>query len=92
VLSDFDHFYVVSYVTMLINALFQAENGVAFIGPDSYAIEAMGDKIKSKIIASDAGVNTIPGYNGVVTNADEAVKIAEEIGERWRQDMQKKFT
>ncbi|XP_078258340.1 propionyl-CoA carboxylase alpha chain, mitochondrial [Rhinoraja longicauda] len=57
-----------------------AAEGIAFIGPDTHAIQAMGDKIKSKLIAKKAKVNTIPGYDGVVKNADEAVKIAREIG------------
>ena len=52
-----------------------------FIGPDSFAIDAMGDKLKSKQIAIAAKVNTIPGFDGVVTDADHAVKIAEQIGE-----------
>lgn len=40
--------------------------GVAFIGPDTHAIQAMGDKIESKLIAKAAKVNTIPGFDGVV--------------------------
>ncbi|KAG7999870.1 Propionyl-CoA carboxylase alpha chain, partial [Nibea albiflora] len=43
-----------------------AAEGVAFIGPDTHAIQAMGDKIESKLIAKAAKVNTIPGYDGVV--------------------------
>ncbi|KAJ1961768.1 hypothetical protein GGI12_003058 [Dipsacomyces acuminosporus] len=54
--------------------------GVAFIGPGEYAMAAMGDKIQSKIIAKKAGVNTIPGYDGVVRDAQHAVEIADEIG------------
>ncbi|KAJ2882635.1 hypothetical protein H4R27_003320 [Coemansia aciculifera] len=54
--------------------------GVAFIGPREYALAAMGDKIQSKIIAREAGVNTIPGFDGVVRDAAHAVEIAEEIG------------
>ncbi|KAJ1882432.1 hypothetical protein H4R99_001550 [Coemansia sp. RSA 1722] len=54
--------------------------GVSFIGPKEYAMAAMGDKIQSKIIAKQAGVNTIPGYDGVVRDAEHAVEIAEEIG------------
>ncbi|XP_059826498.1 propionyl-CoA carboxylase alpha chain, mitochondrial isoform X2 [Hypanus sabinus] len=57
-----------------------AAEGVTFIGPDMHAIQAMGDKIESKLIAKNAKVNTIPGYDGVVKNADEAVRIAREIG------------
>ncbi|XP_006101519.1 propionyl-CoA carboxylase alpha chain, mitochondrial isoform X1 [Myotis lucifugus] len=56
-----------------------AEN-VIFIGPDTHAIQAMGDKIESKLLAKKAKVNTIPGFDGVVKDADEAVRIAREIG------------
>ncbi|WP_432449291.1 acetyl-CoA carboxylase biotin carboxylase subunit [Aliiroseovarius marinus] len=54
--------------------------GVAFIGPPKGAIEAMGDKITSKKIAQDAEVSTVPGYMGLIEDADEAVKISNEIG------------
>ncbi|MFC2968777.1 acetyl-CoA carboxylase biotin carboxylase subunit [Acidimangrovimonas pyrenivorans] len=54
--------------------------GVAFIGPPSGAIEAMGDKITSKKIAQEAGVSTVPGYMGLIEDADEAVKISRQIG------------
>uniref|UniRef100_A0A671L4D7 Propionyl-CoA carboxylase alpha chain, mitochondrial-like n=1 Tax=Sinocyclocheilus anshuiensis TaxID=1608454 RepID=A0A671L4D7_9TELE len=57
-----------------------AAEGVTFIGPDTHAIQAMGDKIESKLIAKAAKVNTIPGFDGVVKDAEEAVKIAGEIG------------
>ena len=57
----------------------QAE-GVAFIGPPVGAIEAMGDKITSKKIAQDAKVSTVPGYMGLIEDADEAVRISNEIG------------
>ncbi len=54
--------------------------GVAFIGPPVGAIEKMGDKITSKKIAQEAGVSTVPGYMGLIEDADEAVKISNEIG------------
>ncbi|CAJ1066531.1 propionyl-CoA carboxylase alpha chain%2C mitochondrial [Xyrichtys novacula] len=57
-----------------------AANGVTFIGPDTHAIQAMGDKIESKLIAKAAKVNTIPGFDGVVQTAEDAVKIAQDIG------------
>uniref|UniRef100_A0A4W6BVB8 Propionyl-CoA carboxylase alpha chain, mitochondrial n=1 Tax=Lates calcarifer TaxID=8187 RepID=A0A4W6BVB8_LATCA len=57
-----------------------AAEGVTFIGPDTHAIQAMGDKIESKLIAKAAKVNTIPGFDGVVKTAEEAVKIAQDIG------------
>ena len=42
------------------------EKGVVFIGPDTHAIHVMGDKLESKRTAIEAGVNTIPGYDGVL--------------------------
>ena len=57
-----------------------AKAGIAFIGPGVKAIEAMGDKITSKKIAAEAGVSTVPGYMGLIDDADHAVKIAGEIG------------
>ena len=54
--------------------------GVAFIGPPKKAIEAMGDKITSKKLAQEAGVSTVPGYMGLIEDAEEAVKISGEIG------------
>ncbi len=53
---------------------------IIFIGPNPYAIEAMGDKITSKKFASEAGVNTVPGHMGLIADSKEAVKIADSIG------------
>ena len=54
--------------------------GVTFIGPPQNAIESMGDKITSKKLAQEAGVNTVPGYMGVIKDEDEALSISERIG------------
>ena len=54
--------------------------GLVFIGPPASAIAAMGDKIESKRLAAQAGVNTVPGYIGEIDSAEEAVGIAEEVG------------
>lgn len=54
--------------------------GVAFIGPPKRAIEDMGDKITSKKIAQKADVSTVPGYMGLIEDADEAVEISNEVG------------
>jgi len=54
--------------------------GITFIGPPARAIEAMGDKIASKRIAGTAGVSTVPGHMGLVADADEAARIAAQIG------------
>ena len=57
-----------------------ADVGVIFVGPPENAIESMGDKITSKKIAQEAGVNTVPGYMGVINDDDEALRISKEIG------------
>ncbi|KAL6077286.1 hypothetical protein STEG23_008906, partial [Scotinomys teguina] len=66
--------------TFRVSLLYNAAEDVTFIGPDTHAIQAMGDKIESKLLAKRAKVNTIPGFDGVVKDADEAVRIAREIG------------
>ena len=65
------------------NTVFVAElekAGVKFIGPHSAAIADMGDKIASKRLATEAGVNGIPGYDGEVQDADHCVQLSREIG------------
>ncbi|KGH31123.1 acetyl-CoA carboxylase biotin carboxylase subunit [Comamonas testosteroni] len=56
------------------------EEGIAFIGPKSHSIAAMGDKIASKKLAGEAKVNTIPGYNDAIAGPEQAVEIAKGIG------------
>ncbi|NVJ93124.1 MAG: acetyl-CoA carboxylase biotin carboxylase subunit [Methylocystaceae bacterium] len=56
------------------------KEGIAFIGPEKLAIQAMGDKIESKKLAQKAGVSTVPGYTDVVKDTDHAVQIAADIG------------
>ncbi|MFV0295801.1 MAG: biotin carboxylase N-terminal domain-containing protein, partial [Hyphomicrobiaceae bacterium] len=57
-----------------------AEAGIVFIGPNPKAIAAMGDKIESKKAAAAAKVSTVPGYLGEISDAQQAVKIAGDIG------------
>ena len=54
--------------------------GVAFLGPPPSAIRAMGDKIQSKRIAAEAGVSTLPGSLGVISDAKEAAHVASQLG------------
>lgn len=54
--------------------------GITFIGPPPKAIEAMGDKITSKKIAAEADVSTVPGYMGLIEDAEDAVKISNQVG------------
>ena len=56
------------------------EEGIVFIGPKHGSIAAMGDKIASKKLAGEAGVNTIPGWNDAIESPDHAVRIAGDIG------------
>ncbi|MFZ2099137.1 MAG: acetyl/propionyl/methylcrotonyl-CoA carboxylase subunit alpha, partial [Oricola sp.] len=57
-----------------------AKARITFVGPNVKAIEAMGDKIESKKLAAKAKVATVPGHLGVIKDAKEAAKIADEIG------------
>ncbi len=57
----------------------EAEN-IAFIGPPAGAIAAMGDKIESKKLAKEAGVNVVPGFVGEIRDTDHAVEISDDIG------------
>ena len=61
-------------------ALACAQAGIAFVGPPPAAIAAMGDKIQSKRLAKEAGVNVVPGFVGEIDSTDHAVEIANGIG------------
>ena len=52
---------------------------LTFIGPSADSIHAMGDKAESKIAMKKAGVPTVPGYEGLETEA-EFIQAAREIG------------
>ncbi|MGH6652552.1 MAG: biotin carboxylase N-terminal domain-containing protein [Sphingopyxis sp.] len=57
-----------------------AKENIAFIGPPVNAIAAMGDKIESKKLAMEAGVNVVPGFVGEIEDTEHAVRISDEIG------------
>jgi 3-methylcrotonyl-CoA carboxylase alpha subunit len=57
-----------------------SDAGVKFIGPPWKAIEAMGDKSRSKEIMIDAGVPCIPGYHGTNQDPDHLKAEAHNIG------------
>ncbi|HWE99138.1 MAG TPA: acetyl/propionyl/methylcrotonyl-CoA carboxylase subunit alpha [Caulobacteraceae bacterium] len=57
-----------------------AAAGLAFIGPNPEAIDAMGDKIASKAFAAKAGISTVPGHIGEIGDVAEAVRVAGEVG------------
>jgi acetyl-CoA carboxylase biotin carboxylase subunit len=52
---------------------------LTFIGPSADSIHAMGDKAESKIRMKQAGVPTVPGYEGLETEADYE-QAAQAIG------------
>ena len=54
--------------------------GLIFIGPDPGVIELLGDKIRAKRSAQEAGIPVIPGSAGSVAGAGEAMRSASEIG------------
>lgn len=56
------------------------EESIGFVGPSSEHIRRMGDKIEAKKIAQAAGVPTVPGSDGVVTEYEEALDVAKQTG------------
>lgn len=54
--------------------------GITFIGPSPEAIEALGDKISAKALATREQVATVPGYREALKDAEEAGAKAAEIG------------
>lgn len=57
-----------------------ASCNLKFIGPTPEMITAMGDKAFAKDTMRKAGVPTIPGSNGILASADQALAFAEEFG------------
>ena len=56
------------------------EAGLVWIGPHPEAIQAMGSKVKSRRIMSEAGVPTIPGTEDSIGSADEIRVFARKYG------------
>lgn len=53
------------------------EAGIEFIGPTGDMMDSLGDKIRSKIVAAEAGVPTIPGVDRPIRSEDELLIFAE---------------
>lgn len=56
------------------------EVGIKFIGPSGSVMDMMGDKINARAQMIKAGVPVIPGSDGEVHSAEEALKVADRIG------------
>ena len=56
------------------------ECNIEFIGPPHEAMAQLGDKVSARKIAMDADVPCVPGSDGLIEDAEEAVRIANEIG------------
>ena len=54
--------------------------GIIFIGPSPEAIEVMGDKLAAKHAVSKYNIPLVPGTDGAIEDAQEAKKIARDIG------------
>ncbi len=57
-----------------------AEHGIKFIGATPEQIDGMGDKSNAKLTMKIAGVPTIPGSEGLITEIKSALKTAKGIG------------
>ena len=65
------------------NAKFSAicqDYGIKFIGATPDQINGMGDKASAKETMKKAGVPTIPGSEGLLSDVAQGIKIANEIG------------
>ena len=54
--------------------------GFTFIGPTPEMIRRMGDKAEAKRTMKAAGLPMVPGSDGIITDIEEAISIAREIG------------
>jgi acetyl-CoA carboxylase, biotin carboxylase subunit len=56
------------------------KHGIKFIGASPEMIDGMGDKASAKDTMKKAGVPTIPGSDGLLSDLAEAKKVAKKIG------------
>lgn len=54
--------------------------GITFIGPHSETIELMGNKANARVRMQQSAVPVIPGSEGFIADADEALKVATKVG------------
>ncbi len=56
------------------------ERGVVFIGPNSTALELVGDKVRARQTMEKAGIPTVPGMTSVSTSLEEFRSAARALG------------
>ncbi len=54
--------------------------GLIFVGPKSYAIKVMGDKLAAKDAVKDYDIPMVPGIDEAITDVEKVTKIAKDIG------------
>jgi len=56
------------------------QNGIAFIGPSSATLRTIGNKSRTKEVARSLGIPTIPGSYGVISDVEQTVVMARQLG------------
>jgi acetyl-CoA carboxylase biotin carboxylase subunit len=57
-----------------------AQHGVTFVGPPPHVTALMGSKTRAKVAMVAAGLQVIPGSNGVLADAADAKRVAADTG------------
>jgi len=57
-----------------------AQHGVTFVGPPPHVTTLMGSKTRAKAAMRAAGMNVIPGSDGVLAGVDHAKAVARDVG------------
>jgi acetyl-CoA carboxylase biotin carboxylase subunit len=55
-------------------------SNIEFIGPTAETVSMMGDKARARAEAEKAGIPVVPGSSGTISDEDEGLEIAREIG------------
>ncbi|MGE0613809.1 MAG: acetyl-CoA carboxylase biotin carboxylase subunit [Hyphomicrobiales bacterium] len=56
------------------------DSGIRFVGPSAESIRLAGDKVTARDTLMAAGVPVVPGSDGALTDAKQAVEVAGKIG------------
>jgi acetyl/propionyl-CoA carboxylase alpha subunit len=56
------------------------DSGFVFVGPSPQTLAAVGEKTAARRLMRDAGVPVVPGSEGVVRSAREAIEVAQQTG------------